>query len=634
MSEVQTAPNLQLLNDGYEVLGELRSGAHARTYMARRREDGSEVIISVAGAPKGGENNALNHFAADTQLLSKLSHPLMPKVIEGRWVGKDQFAVVSERHPGSTLDELLARGEKFSPPRIAGILQDVNTVLEWARSNGVVHRGVSPDSLSFERDTNRVLLSLEPTAVPLEGVPDASADARTIGMLSWSMLAGKEFTEGQSLSELRPNLAKRVVDETDSMVRSTSGGTVPDVLTYVAVVAAADALRSGELEIAELQAQIAEERRAELAQFAAEQQASALRNKELEEQLANERREFEAKMADEEAQLAAVKAEFAALKASEESQFSVERTQFEQERLELEQARVAFEQKVAEREAELTAKHAAVDRLRAEEGKRIDAAIAAAVETVAATAVITPVEDDLSEAWKSGSGQAEPKAWVGETVRQHSVGLGEQDVVTTGGNGRRPGWAMPAVAVALVLLLVGIFAATHREGASPGAVAVGKSTIVPTAPATNVRSTPQGGFMTQSAGGTVAAPPVGPPLAPQSTAQVTAAVQPNASIAPVGAAAAAGAAPGTAQTATPDSATLARQRNALAAGLVKPKPKPKASARNAAADSTRGGSFSAEADAIRRADAARRDSAARRDTTPRARPDTTVTARPDTLLHR
>ena len=624
MSEVQTAPNLQLLEDRYEVLGELRSSARARAYMAKRRDDGSDVIISVAAAPQSGENNALNHFAADTQLLSKLSHPQMPRIVEGRWVGKDQFAVVSERHPGSTLDELLARGEKFSPPRIAAILQDVNTVLEWARSNGVVHRGVSTESLSFERDTNRVLVSLEPTPVPVEGVPDACADASTLGTLAWAMLAGKQYTDGQSLAELRPDLAKRVVDETDTMVRCKSGGHVPDVLTYVAVVAAADALRTGELEIAEMQAQITEARRAELAQFEADQKAAADRNAELEAQLANQRTEFERKMADEEAQLVAIKAEFAALKASEESQLSVERGQFDQERQDLERERLAFEQKVAEREAELNAKHAAVDRLRAEEGQRIDAAIAAAVETVAATAVAPPIDGDPSEAWKSASVSPDPKAWVDETVRKHSVGTGEQTVVLgrTASRGR-PGWALPIAATALVLVLVALFAATHHKGTSSHVVAVGKSTVVPTAPTTAVLGTPQGGFMTQSAGGSVAAP-VGPPLAPNSGATARAGA--------AGANPATASAPATTQPAKLDSAALAAKRkSAISNATAKPKPKPKPVVhRNAIDSSSAGGAFSAEQDAIRRADAARRDSAARRDTTPKRKPDTTAKTGPDT----
>src|SRR5471030_1824616 len=117
MSEGKTAPNLKVFEDSYEILGELRSGDRTGTYIAKRREDGADVVVSIVEAPQGGENNALNHFAADTQLLSKLTHPHVPQVIEGRWVGTNQFGIVTKRRQAQTLDELLASGEKFTPPR-------------------------------------------------------------------------------------------------------------------------------------------------------------------------------------------------------------------------------------------------------------------------------------------------------------------------------------------------------------------------------------------------------------------------------------------------------------------------------------------------------------------------------------
>jgi hypothetical protein len=625
MSEPQPAPNLQTLQDAYEIVGELRGGGRARAYMAKRRDNGADVIISVVGTGRAGENNALNHFAADTQLLSRLSHPHMLRVVEGKWLGQDQFAVVSERRSGSRLDELLGGGERFSPPRISLILQEVNTVLDWARTNGVVHRGVSPATVLLERETNAVLVSLEPTAVPVEGIPDAGADARTIGTLAWAMFTGKEYAQDQTLSALRPDLAKRVIDDTEAMVRSRSGAEQQDVMTYIAVVAAADALKTGEVEIAEMQAKISDQRLAELAAFESNQKACELRNAELQEQLANDRKEFERKMADEAAQLAAIKAEFESLKSSEESQLAIERTQVEVERAELAQERAAVEQRLAEREAELNARQAAVDRLRAEEGQRIDAAIAAAVETVAATAVVPPPGEEASDAWKGGAVEPEPAPWVDETVRQHSVGAGAPALAMAGSAEHgRPRWAVPTVTTLVLLALIALFAANRHSGPASSTVSVGKSTIVPTAPTTDVQGLPKGGFMTQSSGGAVGPPvgaPAGPPLSPDTTATSTAAPVANA-----GAPSAV-----SAQTSAADSAARAAAAKALASA-DKPKPKPKAIPRRVVVDSSSVGSgaFSAEADAIRRADAARRDSVARRDSLARPKPDTTVRPRPDT----
>ena len=97
MSELKSAPVLGALGERYEIVGELRGHARAQLYLARRREDGADVMITVVSAAAAGENNALAHFASDAGALTGLSHPRVPRILEGLWIGSDSFAVVSER---------------------------------------------------------------------------------------------------------------------------------------------------------------------------------------------------------------------------------------------------------------------------------------------------------------------------------------------------------------------------------------------------------------------------------------------------------------------------------------------------------------------------------------------------------
>src|SRR5262245_11630956 len=126
------APDLRGLENDYNIRGELRGSAGARYFIGSRKQDGAEVAITILRAPKDGGNNALSHFASDVQVLSDHRHPAIPRVVEGRWVGSDAFAVVTERVVGTTLGELLERGEQFSHPRAAMLLQEVSAVLDWA----------------------------------------------------------------------------------------------------------------------------------------------------------------------------------------------------------------------------------------------------------------------------------------------------------------------------------------------------------------------------------------------------------------------------------------------------------------------------------------------------------------------
>ena len=105
MSEQQSAPDLRPLDEHYQIVGELRAAPPTRYFIGRRQADGSDVMIAVVDAAAGGENNALAHFASDAQLLSRETHPSIAQVIEGRWLGKDTFAVVTEL-PAPTLKSL------------------------------------------------------------------------------------------------------------------------------------------------------------------------------------------------------------------------------------------------------------------------------------------------------------------------------------------------------------------------------------------------------------------------------------------------------------------------------------------------------------------------------------------------
>jgi hypothetical protein len=343
MSELLSAPETGALDARYETIGELRGSEATRRYIARRRDDGADVMIALVRPAHGGDNNALAHFASDVQILTRADHAHFARVLEGRWLGSDAYAVVTERIHGTTLSELLSADGPLPNPRIATLLHHVNDVLEWARKLGVVHRGVTPDTLYLEHETKQPLILLEPTPIPLAGLPDAGADARTIGTLAWAMLAGQPYAgdAGQTLGDVRRDLAKRVIDETTVLVNWKSGDDAPDIERFLSVIAMGDVLREGEIEIARMQAELIEERRVERMRLEAEARAYADRAAAMEERLQKEREMFERQKRDEYARIT-----------SDQQQVAVERSQFEQERRDF-----------ARRLAELERRRAEIERL-------------------------------------------------------------------------------------------------------------------------------------------------------------------------------------------------------------------------------------------------------------------------------
>jgi hypothetical protein len=599
MSEVRSAPDLRGLENQYEIHGELRGNGSARQYIGKTRDDRSaEVAIVVSNKAEGGETSDLAHFAADSQILTGPGHPAVVRVLESRWMGSDSVAVVTERVVGESLAELLERGERFPNARIARILEDVTAALDWAREAGVVHRGVTPDTLTFERGTGRVRVTFVPTRVPMTGTPDEATDARTIGKLAWAFLTGKPYspTETRSLAEVCPNLATRVVEATDKIIRSKDHADRPDVDTYLSVLAAGDVLKQAEVELLAQKEEYDEIHRQQLQQCELQRQEVEQHATEQASILAGEREEFQRQMADMRAQLEAERAQFEAMMAERKERFAAVRAELDQQRAEMErrvaeldkyradvekvrdealaareEAKVAREDAkvAANKAAEAAAAHAAAVRAANEAIAKAaqEAATRAAVtpanglatpEAAASLAAIptaeqieemidVPVDIPVVEPFVAPKLAKPPKPPKWDKIDPVDLEHTDEDAIVVGN--ARPRWMIPTGVATLALVLAGaVYSISHHdERQAAGTVAVGKTAVPPTTTAPQGGYVPRGGFLTQAAGGSPASgafapnaagatPPGG--IAPDSTTAAmtpgtTAGVVDSASQAPV-----------------------------------------------------------------------------------------------------
>lgn len=490
MSTTQEKPlDLSALSDKYDIGGEYGALGANRRYPARRKEDGRDVLITVLRAsPEVAQGKAIAQFAADANLLASLNHPNVPQVIEGRWVGDDAFALVTDRIHGMTLAELL-RGERMTNPRVADILGDVDGVLQWARGERLSHRNVTPDSVWVERGTNRVFVSLSPTEAPKTNRPDERDDARVIGSLAMAMLTAKPMADDHdgTLINMRPDLPQRVVDATEKVVACTINDESPNISGYLAALAMADAIKEGEVEVARVDAEFRAQMKAEREKWESEQQQWQLATDEQARKFAEERAEYERRSAKEREQLATARAEV-----------DKRRTEVEEARTELDEARSAYKLKKSELEARakqvdkhmsdlekhkrtLEKRAAALERRAADLEQRNrelqDLALlagAAAVPVQPVAALEEPVEDideprqdDVRVMEEAIEADEEVKAWTPIEAAEPWVVPLESDepvraiqyeaaaVPEPAEKGKRPAWMIPAGIAGAVLLIGG-----------------------------------------------------------------------------------------------------------------------------------------------------------------------------------
>jgi len=363
MSETKLSLDLSALSNDYEIVGEVSVLRDARTFMAtrknagtKRRDDDTGVLISVITSPAGDEGNALSHLAADTKMLAGSTHRRLIPVIDGRWIGDDAFAVVTQRITDPSLAQKLATGEKFSTTRAAAILREVNGLLEWAREHHVVHRNITADRIYLEPKTDRVRVSFG--VAPIRRIQQADAptdDARTIVKLAMAMLTGIEDPssyKGQTLAELRPDLPERLRDATAELLEDKKAHTPADVSAFLALIGMADPLYAGETEAGRIRAEVLEEQRVEREKLAAERA-------ELERTMAEERATFERLKADEREKAATEKAELQRAVTAERAALVARRAELErvtaEQREEIERVAADDRRRLDALRAELTA---------------------------------------------------------------------------------------------------------------------------------------------------------------------------------------------------------------------------------------------------------------------------------------
>ncbi len=252
MTETSTTPAIDLseLSTSYDIIGELAVDRDARRYLARRKEDGADVLISVVGVPEGDEGNALNHLASDVKIIAGQPHHGVLRVLEGRWVG-DAFAVVAQRPAAPTLEELLVRrDEDFPFVRIATLLRDINAALVWARDRGVVHRAIRLENVFVEPGSDRTSVSFTVRPIGLTDMPGEAEDNHTIAGLATAMFTrGRRPEHETPLAEMRPGLPASLIAQTEALQGRQADGDetpLPDITTYIAAIAMADSLKAAE----------------------------------------------------------------------------------------------------------------------------------------------------------------------------------------------------------------------------------------------------------------------------------------------------------------------------------------------------------------------------------------------------
>jgi len=227
----------QVIDDRYEILGELGRGGMSRVYRARDRLLDSEVAIKTLLTPVGAQGEDKIRLLREAQISLRITHPNVVRVYDAREFPNGVFLIM-ELLDGLGLDEILRYEAPLELARSKKILSEVAAALAEAHALNVVHRDLKPGNVfvlaggrtkvmdfgiarSYER-SSQLTRAGEVIGSPMymapeqiQGLPlDGTCDLYALGVIAFTMLTGREPFLGtnanavviQHLNEAPPEL--------------------------------------------------------------------------------------------------------------------------------------------------------------------------------------------------------------------------------------------------------------------------------------------------------------------------------------------------------------------------------------------------------------------------------------------
>jgi len=193
----------------YVLIEELGRGGMGQVFRARRAdgEYHSEVAIKLVRA--GYESQlVLRRFLAERQILAKLVHPAIARLLDGGTTADNVPYLVMELIDGVPIDQYCAEQELPIAARLRLFLS-VCEAVSYAHRHLVVHRDLKPSNILITRDQSVKLLDFG-VAKALDSLAPAGANqptvtllrALTVGFASPEQIRGEPITTASDVYSL------------------------------------------------------------------------------------------------------------------------------------------------------------------------------------------------------------------------------------------------------------------------------------------------------------------------------------------------------------------------------------------------------------------------------------------------
>lgn len=141
----------------YTVLSQYGSGSMAYVFRASDNRLETDVIIKVPKPEKITTDDFRDRFKRESQLLVRLSHPHVVKVVDVGEFDDLPYVVMQLLSGGTLLDRMRKDSNKLNqmtPDSLETWVREVARALDFCYKKGMVHRDVKPANILFDDDDN------------------------------------------------------------------------------------------------------------------------------------------------------------------------------------------------------------------------------------------------------------------------------------------------------------------------------------------------------------------------------------------------------------------------------------------------------------------------------------------------
>ena len=190
---------------GFDILDKLSEDRMTVIWKAHQNSLNRTVSIKMLRAQLSLDPTEVKNFFEEGKNVAKLKHMSIMQVYDVAEQNGTYFYVM-EHVAGSTLAQIIDRGEKISPKRGLRILKQIAEALEYAwKTSHVIHRNIKPENIYIEKDDSVRLafFGLSKAVDPLS-VDGEKEQAKTIAGTPYYM--SPEQAQGSSLMDCRTDM--------------------------------------------------------------------------------------------------------------------------------------------------------------------------------------------------------------------------------------------------------------------------------------------------------------------------------------------------------------------------------------------------------------------------------------------